>query len=83
MKIVKQAVYKKFGPTLMSEHLERDFDIEINKETLRQIMIKAQVWIANPHRNKIKHTTREKKTTYGIMDQLDGSYHDWLENGET
>jgi hypothetical protein len=66
----------------MSEHLERDYHIDINKETLRQIMIKAQVRIANPHRNKVKHTLRERKEKYGMMDQLDGSYHDWLENGE-
>ena len=79
---MKQPVYAKFGPTLMSEHLERDFNIEINKETLRQIMIKAQIWTANPHRNKVKHIMRERKAKYGIMDQLDGSYHNWLENGE-
>jgi hypothetical protein len=66
----------------MREHLERDFNIEINKETLRQIMIKAKVWTANPHRNKIKHTTRERKARYGIMDQFDGSYHCRLENGK-
>jgi hypothetical protein len=66
----------------MSEHLERDFGIEINKETLRQIMIRARVRTANPHRNKVKHIMREKKVKYGIMDQFDGSYHLWLENGE-
>ena len=80
--IVQQPDYTGFGPTLMSEHLTRDFNVEINKETLRQIMIRAKVWTANPRRNKIKHVTRERKARYGIMDQLDGSYHDWLENGE-
>jgi hypothetical protein len=67
----------------MKEHLERDYGIEINKETLRQIMIKAKVRTANQHRNKVNHTQRERRARYGMMDQLDGSYHDWLENGET
>jgi hypothetical protein len=66
----------------MREHLERDFGIEIDKETLRQIMIKAEVWTANPHRNRVKHIKRERREKYGMMDQLDGSYHDWLENGK-
>ena len=81
IRIVKQPLYKGFKPTLMSEHLERDFGIEINKETLRQIMIKAQVRTANSRRNMVKRITRERREAYGIMDQLDGSYHDWLEDG--
>jgi hypothetical protein len=66
----------------MSEHLERDFNITINKESLRQIMIRAEVRVSNPKRNIIKRKKRERREKYGMMDQFDGSYHDWLENGE-
>jgi hypothetical protein len=65
----------------MGEHLERDFNITINKETLRQIMINAGVRVANPKKNIIKRKKRERREKYGMMDQFDGSYHDWLENG--
>jgi hypothetical protein len=36
-------------------------------------MISAQVWTANPHRNKVKHKERQRKEMYGIMDQFDGT----------
>jgi hypothetical protein len=66
----------------MREHLEEDFGIEINKETLRQIMMRIGVWTSNPRKKKIIRTMRMRKTKFGIMIQFDGSYHDWFENGE-
>jgi hypothetical protein len=65
----------------MSEHLNEDYGVIINKETLRQIMIQCEVWVSNPHRRKVKHLSRERLAMFGMMRQFDGSYHDWLENG--
>jgi hypothetical protein len=45
-------------------------------------MISAKVRTANKKRNSIKRKSRERREKYGMMDQMDGSYHDWLENGE-
>ena len=81
-KIVTQAVYAGFWPTLMREHLEEDFIMVINKETLRQIMIKAWVWTPNPRKKEIIRNMRERKAKLGMMTQFDGSYHDWFEDGE-
>ena len=64
----------------MSEHLEEDYGIVINKETLRQIMISVGVRVSNPKRKKVKHVQRERCVVLGMMTQFDGSYHDRLEN---
>ena len=66
----------------MKEHLEDDFGIMVNKETLRQIMIKTGVWTPKLRKKEIIRTMRERKAKLGMMIQVDGSYHDWLENGE-
>jgi hypothetical protein len=66
----------------MSEHLDEDYGVKINKETLRQIMIQAGVRIAHPYRKKIKHMLRERLRVFGMMRQFDGSYDHWLENDE-
>jgi hypothetical protein len=67
---------------LMSEHLEEEYGIIINKETLRQIMITSGVRVSNKKRRKVKHEKRERCAVFGEMNQFDGSYHDWLENDE-
>ncbi|MDR0283009.1 MAG: hypothetical protein LBI53_07160 [Candidatus Peribacteria bacterium] len=66
----------------MSEYLEESFGLKVNKETLRQIMINTGLWNSNPRRNRVKHQLRERKSTFGVMIQFDGSYYDWFENGE-
>lgn len=67
-----------FGPTFAAEKLKDIYKIETNKETLRQAMIKANLWTAKP--NKPKHRSRrERKPSFGMMIQLDGSPHDWFE----
>jgi hypothetical protein len=64
----------------MSEHLDEEYGIVINKETLRQIMVQSGVWVSNVRRRKIKHVMRERLSMFGMMRQFDGSYHDRLEN---
>jgi len=70
--------YPDFGPTLASEKLfERD-KIEINDETLRLWLVKAD--ISYKRRKKRPHRQwRERKHRFGQMVQMDGSEHDWLE----
>jgi hypothetical protein len=65
----------------MGEHLDEDYGIKINKETLRQIMIGTGVRRPNPNKRKVKHVLRERLASFGMMRQFDGSYDDWLENG--
>lgn len=73
--------YHDFGPTLACEKLEENHNIKTNKETVRQIMIKMELWKVKPRKkNKKWHVWRARKDNYGEMQQFDGSYHYWLED---
>lgn len=82
MPIIEKSVFKDFWPTLLSEKLEEMYGFIINKESLRQKMIKQ--WLRVPEKRKIiiSRQKRERRPWYGILIQMDWSYHDWLENWE-
>ena len=42
MAILSRPVYRGFGPTLASEHLAEEYDIEVSRETVRQWMMGAK-----------------------------------------
>ena len=44
MKILSAPVYAGFGPTLVAEYLENKHRIEASKETVRQWMLRAELW---------------------------------------
>jgi hypothetical protein len=70
--------FEGFGPTFAAEKLEELYGIKISHETLRKAMINAGLW--HGRQRKPKHRERrERKEFYGVMVQLDGSPHDWLE----
>jgi len=80
MSVVKEK-YSDFKPTFATEKLLENHDIRINKETMRQLMIKEGLWkpkLRKQPRNR--HVWRERKANYGEMQQFDGSYHYWLED---
>jgi hypothetical protein len=69
---------ERFGPTLAAEHLAEEDGIRINHETLRGWMLAAGLW--SRQRKRKKHCQRrERKEHFGELVQLDGSFHDWLE----
>lgn len=81
-KFFKEKKHQDFGPTFAQEKLA-DAGTVINPETLRLLMIKKKLWKPHPRRGpQIKHEWRERKDCFGELVQFDGSYHDWLENGE-
>jgi len=70
---------ERFGPTLAAEHLEEEDGIRINHETLRGWMMAEGLW--SRQRKRKKHCKRrERKEHFGELVQLDGSFHDWLED---
>lgn len=72
--------YADFKPTMASEKLAENHEIKLSKETVRQIMIKAKLWVPKQERLKAHYRTwRERKEQYGEMEQYDGSSHDWFE----
>jgi hypothetical protein len=76
---LKQKKHQDFGPTFAQEKL-LDLGIEMNKETLRLLMIKKDFWKPRPrHGPQIIREWREQKEKFGELVQFDGSYHDWFE----
>jgi hypothetical protein len=76
-----QKKHQDFGPTFAQEKLA-GFGVVINKETLRLLMIKKEIW--KPHKRRgpqIVREWRERKESFGELVQFDGSYHDWFESG--
>ena len=73
-----QEKYQGFGPTLMSEKLLELEGIEISKETVRTLLIDADLWVKG-RKVRTHRQWRERKGSFGEMLQLDGSHHDWFE----
>ncbi len=70
--------YKGFGPTLATEKLLEREELQLSKETLRQWLIEAGLWVKRRKRS-LHRRWRERKESFGEMVQMDGSHHDWLE----
>lgn len=69
---------ERFGPTLAAEHLAEEDGIVLNYHTLRLWML--QEGLLSRERKRKKHCQRrERKSHFGELVQLDGSFHDWLE----
>jgi transposase len=69
--------YWDFGPTLASEQLHEDDGITVHAETLRLWLKEAGLWM--PRRLRKAHRTRRKRRScFGELLQLDGSFHAWL-----
>jgi hypothetical protein len=75
----REELYRDFGPTLLSEHLERDPEIGwVNPATLRLWMIAEGLW--EPRRRKHRHRRRrERRGAFGELVLMDTSIHPWLE----
>lgn len=70
--------FKGFGPTFATEKLEEFYKIKVSCETMRKFMISNNFWTAKIQKTKHRKW-RERKACLGIMEQLDGSPHDWFQ----
>jgi DNA-binding Lrp family transcriptional regulator len=77
--MLKQEVYRGFGPTLASEYLAKQLQIKVSRETVRTWMIEAELWRAKKERVKAIHVWRERRPRRGELVQWDTSEHAWLE----
>ncbi len=72
--------YADFGPTFANEKLRELHAITIGTESLRQAMIRAELWTAKRLRRKRIHPPRERRAQFGELVQIDGSPHAWFED---
>lgn len=70
--------YPDFGPTFAAEKLFEVEGIKLSDETIRQLMIKLDLW-REKKRRATHREWRERKDCFGEMAQMDGSDHDWFE----
>lgn len=71
--------YSDFGPTLAHEKLVENHNITFSRETLRQAMIKEELWKRKQRKIVVLHQLRERREALGELVQADGSPHDWFE----
>jgi hypothetical protein len=71
--------YWDFGPTLAAEKLREDHGIAVGRETLRQWMIEAGLWLDRKQRKQV-HQPRPRRECVGELVQVDGSEHWWFED---
>jgi transposase len=71
--------YKGFGPTLACEKLVEVEGLKISDESVRQLMLGEGLWKAKKARKLEVHQMRERRASYGELEQMDGTDHDWFE----
>jgi transposase len=69
---------ERFGPTLAAEHLQQDYGLSIDAETLRRWMLAEGLW-KRERKRKPYRQRRQRRSHFGELVQMDGSFHDWLE----
>ena len=69
---------ERFGPTLAAEHLAEEDGIVLDHDTVRLWMLQEGLW-SRQRKGKKHRQRRERKAHFGELVQLDGSFHDWLE----
>jgi hypothetical protein len=71
-------VGERFGPTLASEHLASEEQIEVHAETLRRWMLADGQW-SRARKRRAHRQRRARKEHLGELVQMDGSFHEWFE----
>jgi transposase len=71
--------YFDFGPTFAAEKLQACEGLKVNRETLRQWMVGAGIWKGRARKQARIHQSRERRSRFGELVQIDGSHHDWFE----
>ena len=76
--IIKDKYYD-FGPLMAWEKIKHIHQINIGRETIRTIMIRHNIWKSKKRRRSQYFSWRDRRSSYGELQQFDGSYHNWFE----
>lgn len=82
VRIIKDNYYD-FGPTMAWEKLQEVYGFTLSHETIRAIMIRNNLWKSKKRKRSQYFAWRERRSSYGELQQFDGSYHDWFEGRNT
>jgi transposase len=74
-----KANYADFGPTLAHEKLTEVHQLELSRESVRQLMITEGIWKPKRAKKGTVHQLRERRACFGELVQIDGSEHAWFE----
>ena len=72
--------YKGFNDRHFQEKLLEDEGLQINRESLRQILRESGIKAKQKRRGRKYRRYRDRKEAIGVMLQIDASCHDWLES---
>ncbi|MDP9035229.1 MAG: ISNCY family transposase [Myxococcota bacterium] len=72
--------YSDFGPTLALEKLRELHGTRLSRETLRQWMVGAGLWVPRAQRRQRPHPPRYRRPCLGELVQIDGCDHEWFED---
>lgn len=75
---LRREIYYDFNIMHFKDKLEEDHKLHLSYESLRQILIQAD--LHHPRKKKIIHRQRRKMPKAGMLVQMDSSYHRWLEH---
>jgi transposase len=80
-KVVKlyRAKYRGFNDTHFNEKLKEMEGVNLSREKVRQILRRAGIATIRQRRGRKYRSRRNRKELYGMMLQVDGSPHNWLE----
>ena len=78
IQIIKKK-YHDFGPTLAWEKLQEFHGVTLSDETIRAIMVRNNIWKSTKRRRGQYFAWRDRRASYGELQQFDGSYHNWFE----
>jgi transposase len=79
IEIIKEK-YWDFGPTFAAEKLEELHKIKRDPKTIRTIMIEEAVWRPKKKKKCEYRSWRQRRSSFGELQQYDGSYEYWFED---
>jgi transposase len=71
--------YTGFGPTLAHEKLVEQEGVKISLGSVRKVMLEEGLWKPRTAGKVEVHPMRERRASYGELEQMDGADHDWFE----
>ena len=72
--------YADFGPTFAHEKLTEVHHVDLGRETVRGLMIQANLWHPRRAHLPVIHPLRERRAQLGELVQIDGSPFAWFED---